>query len=1262
MISAFPKSIPQTLDVHADPNESFAQHETSNLKTGPVFKTPHTNRSFDVETIDLTGGNERPTFAKNVNISPTEHFNVRRTGGTRSSPHKTSRKRKSGEFEEDILTSTRAHKKAPRVNSSSSPSPRKDRSDSDTATKSANQPERDLTSHKRYSDYDNYYSISEEETLRHEETHHGEHLVQMVGKPQHDQSRDPKTSGSDDERLKNGGPVLNTRKSGRSTAAAVADSDDEFDDLEDGLEPMDKAEPGGTSLNLGDSMEQTLDFQLNDRHPSAHPQPSPVKEALQNDNSRRRRTPSRVKNPGLELNSPSRQQLLPQKDDIPSSNQMQDRSVEFVEASTSKNNPSSSHDKEIVQRPTGTNPSSQSFAGDEDLESFELLDNSDRALRGFALMKSSELQRQQIQIAEASSKAMLDLVEAREGDPRIMELHGKSARCQKQLQACKALTTARQGHSTLSSRKRELNSILIGAIQNGQDVSSPQFLASVQENCALTRLWRDSETKITDLIKQADLDVSEGLARESNGRSSAEYAVKSTQLPRQERLMNGNKSPDRHDRRSQSPSGARAVNLVMPPPPPPKDSCSRMISDSFSTSSTLHGSEVSAGAGHQAPHHTYERSNSRQGPSEMNRSMQDLDFEDDMDSIEGHIRGTYMFGAGEDQENYGTEDDDEDMIEVAAGMADGPSIPSTVLPTERRDPLSERSPNPQTRSNGLSPYKRSRYFEEGSGNAQEKRYPWSRDVKRALTQRFGLQGFRPNQLEAINATLNGEDVFVLMPTGGGKSLCYQLPAIVQSGKTRGTTVVVSPLLSLMEDQVTHLQRLKVQALLLSNEISDDVRKSIFDVLQDSHVEELLQILYVTPEMITKSQKLRSRLDGLHSRGKLARIVIDEAHCVSQWGHDFRPDYKDLGQVRREFPGVPVIALTATATENVRLDVRHNLHMNEYKEFSQSFNRPNLWYDVREKTKGGKKELLSSIVRIINENHKDQSGIVYCLSRKNCEDVANALRTDHRITAHHYHAGMEASEKRDVQRKWQSGEYSVIVATIAFGMGIDKPDVRFVIHHSIPKSLEGYYQETGRAGRDGFPSGCYLFFSYGDKTQLRRMIDKSSGGQQQKDRQRQMLQRIVQFCENKSDCRRAQVLLYFGETTFNSKSCKNCDNCSPNNTYELRDFTKKAKAVVSLVEKLDCNKNRITILHCIDIFRGATSKTDKYDNYKNWPEYGAGANLEKGDVERLFYHLVSEGILWEDHKMNGAGFPSEYLRVSEVLERLRQLLLMIPRLS
>lgn len=531
--------------------------------------------------------------------------------------------------------------------------------------------------------------------------------------------------------------------------------------------------------------------------------------------------------------------------------------------------------------------------------------------------------------------------------------------------------------------------------------------------------------------------------------------------------------------------------------------------------------------------------------------------------------------------------------------------------------------------------------------SEQKQYSWSADVRAALRSKFHLRSFRHNQLEAINATLEGKDTFILMPTGGGKSLCYQLPSIITSGRTRGVTVVISPLISLMQDQVEHLRKLSVQAFFVNSDVSPEHRKLVFQGLRDPKVERLIQLLYVTPEMLSRSQQMVKCLNDLYQAKKLARIVIDEAHCVSQWGHDFRPDYKALGEVRRRYPKVPVMALTATATVNVKMDVIHNLGIDGCEVFTQSFNRPNLIYEVRPKKP---KLVLAEIAGLIKGKHRDQCGIIYCLSRKNCEKVVEDLQRMHGVSARHFHAGMESQDKQDVQKRWQAGEYLVIVATIAFGMGIDKPDVRFVIHHSLPKSLEGYYQETGRAGRDGNPSNCYLYYNYQDVSTYKWMIDQGDGDAEQKDRQRAMVQRTIQFCENRSDCRRVQILSYFNEK-FDAEDCDNgCDNCTSGARFETVDLTDKARDALRLVKAL--SKEPLTLTQCIGIFIGIKVKKGNFNDYEDLDGAGSGSDLQREEVDRLFHRLIGEDALQERNEQTTAGFPVQKLipgkKISEFL--------------
>ncbi|EMD38716.1 hypothetical protein CERSUDRAFT_172197, partial [Gelatoporia subvermispora B] len=348
--------------------------------------------------------------------------------------------------------------------------------------------------------------------------------------------------------------------------------------------------------------------------------------------------------------------------------------------------------------------------------------------------------------------------------------------------------------------------------------------------------------------------------------------------------------------------------------------------------------------------------------------------------------------------------------------------------------------------------------------------PWYPEVRKKLSDVFKVESFRRNQLEAINATLDGQDVFVLMPTGGGKSLCFQLPAICETGRTKGVTVVIGPLISLMDDQVQALREKGIDVEAIHKDMSSEKSREIRYRLRQSP--DKPKLLYVTPERI-QLDGMNETLGVLYRQNLLARFAVDEVHCISEWGRDFRDAYKALDVLRKNFPKVPIMALTGTATKRVVNDIITRLRIEECVQLRQSFNRPNLNYMVESKVGRG----LAKIVEFINSRHPGKTGIIYCRSRADCEQVAGELCDQYHIPAEFFHARLERDTKTQILQDWQSGACKVVVATTAFGMGIDKADVRFVIHQCLPRSLEGYYQETGRAGRDGKPADCVLCNSF-----------------------------------------------------------------------------------------------------------------------------------------------------------------------------------------
>jgi ATP-dependent DNA helicase RecQ len=502
-----------------------------------------------------------------------------------------------------------------------------------------------------------------------------------------------------------------------------------------------------------------------------------------------------------------------------------------------------------------------------------------------------------------------------------------------------------------------------------------------------------------------------------------------------------------------------------------------------------------------------------------------------------------------------------------------------------------------------------------------------------LKRHFGFGSFRPLQAEIIRDTLAGRDVFAVLPTGGGKSLCFQLPALLAPG----LTVVVSPLIALMKDQVDALDAAGIPATCLNSSLAPGESRPR---LRGLHAGEF-RLLYLSPERLL----LPGMLEDLR-RWNLARFAIDEAHCISEWGHDFRPEYRQLASLRESFPDVPMMAVTATATERVRADILRQLRLRDPAVYVASFNRPNLTYRVR--AKAGAYEQVLQFIR----ERRNQAGIVYVQSRKGVDSLSARLRAD-RIAAAPYHAGLSPEDRARNQDLFLRDEVSVIVATIAFGMGINKPNVRFVVHYDLPKSIEGYYQETGRAGRDGLPSECLLLFTPGDALKHAQFIDEKPDLAEQR-LAREQLQRMVDYAET-ARCRRAELLAYFGEERP-EQSCDACDNClSPRPTF---DGTIEAQKLLSCAYRVrERSGFDVGVQHLVDILRGADTERVRKWNHDQLSTYGIGRDRGKAFWSAIARELIRLGYLRQDTgRFPTVGLTPEGL---EVLRSRRQIVLANP---
>ena len=534
-------------------------------------------------------------------------------------------------------------------------------------------------------------------------------------------------------------------------------------------------------------------------------------------------------------------------------------------------------------------------------------------------------------------------------------------------------------------------------------------------------------------------------------------------------------------------------------------------------------------------------------------------------------------------------------------------------------------------------------------------FEWSSRARQVLRNTFNAQDFRGMQLATINCTMSCEDSLVLMPTGGGKSLCYQLPAVLSPG----VTIVISPLVSLIQDQLHHLSEMGIPAGVLGSMEKEGaaVQNQTYAQLRNNE----LKLLYLTPEKIAKSNKLMNLLEQMHGRGELSRIVVDEVHCISSWGHDFRKDYQALRILKNKFRDVPLVGLTATATKRVQDDCVRQLGLQKCTRFFQTFNRTNIVYEVKPKSK----DIVKDMKALIHEkftNHRNgkvQCGIVYCFSQKDCEKMAEALtckpKNDARwpkgLLALPYHAGMTETDrktgvpKRELhQRMWSDGKLPIICATVAFGMGINKPDVRFVFHHSIPKSLEGYHQESGRAGRDGGKSYCTLFYQAGDAVKMRALLQNSAKETRAPPEilrsNLEAMAYLEAYCTNQTTCRRTLLLGHFDER-FDAAKCKGmCDNCQDRQSgamFEDKDMTAPALAVCQVIHGMGYSGGTKTGVW--GAFSGSKAKDILNNGYDRLPGYGVGKKMKitKPLFENLLIKIIADGFVQERTTRNNGPF-------------------------